>query len=178
VHQNPQHRSLLTVFSVTSAPLFQPLPHQRNVCHVSWSICEPLCATNTSHRKQEIFIYEYSLHWVLLPTKVHNRTLIVSSIILKDGRHFYYWNKPLNMRMQFCYLDYYEAGLCCYLVIHTENLFHQLQLFYFHLWPIYCLSLVTVNTQIPITDIGQCILTTVKWTAMDSECRISPMMTS
>jgi hypothetical protein len=41
------------------------------------------------------------------------------------------------------YVDCHEAGLCCYLVIHTENLLHQLQLFYFHLWPIYCLSLVT-----------------------------------
>jgi hypothetical protein len=29
------------------------------------------------------------------------------------------------------YLDYYEAGLCCYLVIHIENLLHPLQLFYF-----------------------------------------------
>jgi hypothetical protein len=31
--------------------------------------CEALYATNTSHRKQETFPYEYPLHWVLLPTK-------------------------------------------------------------------------------------------------------------
>jgi hypothetical protein len=31
--------------------------------------CELLYATNTSHRKREIFLYEYSLHWVILPTK-------------------------------------------------------------------------------------------------------------
>jgi hypothetical protein len=30
---------------------------------------EPLSATNTSHRKQETFLYDYPLHWVLLPTK-------------------------------------------------------------------------------------------------------------
>jgi hypothetical protein len=46
------------------------------------------------------------------------------------------------MRMRICYLDCHEAGLCCYLVIHTENLLRPLQLFYFHLWPIYWLSIV------------------------------------
>jgi hypothetical protein len=30
---------------------------------------EPLYTTNSSHRKQKIFIYEYSLHWALLSTK-------------------------------------------------------------------------------------------------------------
>jgi hypothetical protein len=42
MHQNPQHRSLLTIVSATSAPLFQPLRHQQNVYHVSWPSCEPL----------------------------------------------------------------------------------------------------------------------------------------
>jgi hypothetical protein len=41
-----------------------------------------------------------------------------------------------------CYLDCHEAGLCCYLVIHIENLLLPLLLFYFHLWPLYWLSLV------------------------------------
>jgi hypothetical protein len=40
-----------------------------------------------------------------------------------------------------CYLDCNEAGLC-YLMIHIENLLRPLQLFHFHLWPIYWLSLV------------------------------------
>jgi hypothetical protein len=31
--------------------------------------CLPLYATNTSYRKQEIFLYEYHLHSVYLPTK-------------------------------------------------------------------------------------------------------------
>jgi hypothetical protein len=44
------------------------------------------------------------------------------------------------MRMCFCFLDCHEAGPCCYLVIHIENLLHRLQLFYFNLWPIYWLS--------------------------------------
>jgi hypothetical protein len=33
---------------------------------------------------------------------------------------------------------------CCYLVIHIENLLHPLQMFYFHFWPIYWISLVYV----------------------------------
>jgi hypothetical protein len=41
------------------------------------------------------------------------------------------------MRMRVCYLDCHEAGLCCYLVIHVENLLRLLQLFCFFLWPIY-----------------------------------------
>jgi hypothetical protein len=45
------------------------------------------------------------------------------------------------MRMHFCYLDCHEAGLCCYLVIHLENLFRLLQLFYFHLCHTYLLTL-------------------------------------
>jgi hypothetical protein len=73
----------------------------------SW---EQLYATNTSHRKQEIFLYEYPLHWILLPTKkkkrkTHNRTLLFSSILSKHGHHFDYWNHPLNIRIRVCYLD-------------------------------------------------------------------------
>jgi hypothetical protein len=73
------------------------------------------------------------------PQKKHNRTLLLGSILIKHGRHFDYWNQPLNIGMRVCYLDGHEVGLCCYLVIHTENLLHALQLFYFHLWHIYWL---------------------------------------
>jgi hypothetical protein len=69
MRRNLQHRSLMTVVSATSAPAFQPLRHQRNVCHISGLICDMLYATHTSHRKQETFLYEYHLHWVLLPKK-------------------------------------------------------------------------------------------------------------
>jgi hypothetical protein len=61
--------------------------------------------------------------------------LLFGSTFLGHGRrHFYYWNQSLNMHMRICYLDCHEAGLCCYLVIHIENLLHPLQLFYFYLW--------------------------------------------
>jgi hypothetical protein len=47
------------------------------------------------------------------------------------------------LRICVCYLDCHEAGLCCcYLVIHIENLLRPFGLFYFHLWPIYWLSLL------------------------------------
>jgi hypothetical protein len=128
------HRSLLTVFSATSAPPFQPLRHQGNVCQVSRPSCEPLHATNTSHRTQETFLYEYS--FALSPfvhKKTHNRTLLFGSIFLKHGHHFDYRNHPLNMRMHICYLHCHEAGLCCYLLIHIANLLPPLHLFYLHL---------------------------------------------
>jgi hypothetical protein len=51
------------------------------------------------------------------------------------------------MRMRVCYIDCYEAELCCNLMIHNENLLRPLQLFYFHLWPTYWLSFVQ-NVQI------------------------------
>jgi hypothetical protein len=46
------------------------------------------------------------------------------------------------MRMRVCYLDSHEAEMCCYLVVHIENLLRPFQLFYFHLWLIYWPSLV------------------------------------
>jgi hypothetical protein len=72
--------------------------------------------------------------------RTHNRTLLFGSTLLKHGRHFDPRNQPLNIRIN--YLDCHEAGLCCYLVIHIENLLRPLQLLYFHLWPIYWLSVV------------------------------------
>jgi hypothetical protein len=75
-------------------------------------------------------------------TETHNRTLLFGSTQLKHGRNFDYWNQPLNTRMRLGYLDCHEGGLCCYLVIHIENLLRSLQLFYLHLWPIHWLSLV------------------------------------
>jgi hypothetical protein len=107
---------------------------------ISRPICEPLYGTNISHRKQETFHYEYPLHWVLLHTKAHNSTLLFGSAAIKHGRHFDYWNQPLNMRMGVCYLDCHEAGLCCYLMIYIANLLHPIQLFCFHLRLIYWLS--------------------------------------
>jgi hypothetical protein len=78
--------------------------------------------------------------------KTHNRTSVFGNTLLKHVHHFDCWNQLLNMRMRVCYLDCHEAGLCCYLVIHIEYLLHPLQLFYFHLWRIYCISLVQTDT--------------------------------
>jgi hypothetical protein len=52
------------------------------------------------------------------------------------------------MRTRVCYLDYHEAWLCCYLVIHILNLLRPLQLFYFRFWPVYWLSLVHLCTNL------------------------------
>jgi hypothetical protein len=71
----------------------------------------------------------------LCPLKKHNRMLLFGSTILKQGRHFDYWNQPLNMCI--CYLDCHEAGLCYYLVIQIENISCPLQSVYFHLCPIF-----------------------------------------
>jgi hypothetical protein len=58
--------------------------------------------------------------------KMHNWTLLFSNTLLKHSHHFDYCNQPLNMGICIFYLDCYEAGLCCYLVIHIENLLHPL----------------------------------------------------
>jgi hypothetical protein len=130
--------------------------------------CKLLYAINTSHRKQETFPYEYPLQWVLFPTKKSNITLLLGSAPLKHRHHFDYWNQPMNMHMCICYIGWHEAGLCCYLVIHIENLLHPLQLFYLHLWPIYWLSLIlfttvyalvlaTYKSMIPCNKVNSCI---------------------
>jgi hypothetical protein len=151
--------TLFVVILLSSNQLFHPLHSWfcHNLNRVTWSniicdlnvlerisqpSCEPLYALNTSHYKQETFLYEYLLHWVLLHTKTHNRVLVFGSTLLKHSHHSDYWNQPLNMCMYICCLDCLEAGLYCYLVIHIENLLRPLQLFYFHLSPIYWLSLV------------------------------------
>jgi hypothetical protein len=75
--------------------------------------------------------------------------LFFGSIPLKHGRHFNYWNHPLNIGMRVWHLDCHETGLCYYLMIHIENLLLPLQLFYFHLWPIYWLCLVSQRRPLP-----------------------------
>jgi hypothetical protein len=145
VRRNPQHRRLLIVAISTGRPIGHHLRLSKVLERISRPSCESLYATNTSHHKQETFLYEYLLQWILLPTKkAHNRTPLFGSTLLKHGRHFVYWKQSLNMRVRVCCLDCHEAGLCCYLAIHIENLLHPLQLFYFHLWPIYWLSVVSL----------------------------------
>jgi hypothetical protein len=122
--------------------------------------CEPLYAIDTSHYEQEKFIYEYPLYWVLFSIKTHNTTLLFDSTILKHGRHFDYWNQPLNMRMSVCYLDCHEAGRCCYLVMYIQNLLRPLQPFYFHFWS----TVFTISPSYITAIINQCY-----------ECSMLPM---
>jgi hypothetical protein len=57
--------------------------------------------------------------------KTDKSTILFVSLLLKHSRHFDYWNQTLNMRIRVSYLDYYETGLCSYLVKHIET-------YYFH----------------------------------------------
>jgi hypothetical protein len=140
VYRNPRHRSLLTVVSATSAP-------------GSGIICGFRTQLWTALRDRHFTVNRKHVLWIsfaLSPfahRKTHNRTLLFGSILLKHDRHFDYWNQPLNMRVPVCHLDCHEAGLCCYLVIHIGNPLQPLQLFYFHLCPIYRLSLVVLRSR-------------------------------
>jgi hypothetical protein len=128
---------VLTADSTISAPPFQPLCHQRNVCHPAVN------RFTRQTRKRESFIYKYPLHWALLPAnKTLNGTLLFVSILFMRGGHFDYWNERLNLRIRVCYLNCHEAGLCCYLEIHIENLLRPLEAFSFHEYLFYRLFLV------------------------------------
>jgi hypothetical protein len=117
VRRNPKHRRLLTVVSATSHLRFNLFVMSETFA----TKAEPLYASNISHHKQETFLYEYPLHWVLLPKKRNTRTLIFGITLQKHGHHFDYWNQLLNMRMRVCFLDCHEAGLCCYLVHYSSS---------------------------------------------------------
>jgi hypothetical protein len=108
--QTPPHRSLLTVASATSTPGWAS-PTTWNVFErISWPSCDPLYATDITHHKQETFLYECPLHWVLLPTR--NAQQRCSSVAhVEHSHHFDHWNQSLNMRMHVCYIDCHEAGL-------------------------------------------------------------------
>jgi hypothetical protein len=137
VRLTPQHRSLSTVVSATSAPPFQPLRHQRNVWHAVVNRFKRQTLPTVKRINISLWI-----SFALSPfahNKTHNRTLLFSST-QKYGHNFDYWNQPLNMCMRICYLDCHEAWLCCYLLIHTENLLRPLQLFFF-LFVTYLLTL-------------------------------------
>jgi hypothetical protein len=114
------------VVSATSAPPFQPLRHQRNICHQGWTV------------NRKLFFMNILCIGSFCAQKAHNRTQLFGSLLLKHGRHFYYWTQPLNMRMRVCYLDCHESGLCCYLSIHIENLLLPLRVvllaFVTYLW--------------------------------------------
>jgi hypothetical protein len=100
--RNPQHRSLLTVVSATSAPPFQLLRHQWNICHLDVILFtrQTLPTVNRKYLFMNILCIEsFCLQ------KTHNKTLIFISTLLKHGGHFDYRNQPLNMPMRVSYLD-------------------------------------------------------------------------
>jgi hypothetical protein len=136
VRRNPQHRSLLTVVTATSAPPFQ---HQRNICHrygnFSTQLWTSLRDKHFPLQTEHIYLWMSFASSPFTHSKTHKGTLLFGNTLLEHDRPFDYWNQPLNMRTRFCYLDSHETGLCCYLVINAENLLHPLQLVYFHLWP-------------------------------------------
>jgi hypothetical protein len=138
-HRNPQNRSPLTFVSVTSTPPFQPLCNWENFSTQLWTA---LCDKHFPPQTENISLW---ISFALSPfahKEMHNRMLLFSSIFPNHGCHSDYWNQPLNMCMHICNLGCHEAGLCCHLVIHRENRLCPLQIFYFHLWPIYWLSLI------------------------------------
>jgi hypothetical protein len=75
-------------FDVCHQP--QPLPHQRNFCHVSRPRCEPLYATNTPLPKREIFFMNILSIESFFSKKKYNRTLLFGNTFLKHGPHFEY----------------------------------------------------------------------------------------
>jgi hypothetical protein len=107
---------------------------------------EPLYATDTSHRKREAFLYEQPLHWVLLPRKKNaQQNSFFGSIRPKHGRHFDYWNQPLNMHMRVCYLLSWSWTVLLPNDTHIKR-FTSITAVYLHLWPVYCLTLVVYVT--------------------------------
>jgi hypothetical protein len=144
VRRNPQYsyRSLLITDSATSAPPFQSILYRGNVCHQGWNAVRdknfPPYTGNISLR------ISFAFSSFAPPPKKAQKHTALRRYTPQTRSPFWLLNQPVNLRMRICYLDCHEAGLCCYLVIHIENLLHPLQLFCFHLWSIYLLFLVSV----------------------------------
>jgi hypothetical protein len=141
VCRNPQHR----IFRLLS----QPLLHLCfNLFVVSGTFAprwnsftqQTLPTVNRKHFFMNILCIGPFAH-----RKMHNRMLLFSSTHSSMVAILTPETSLLNMRMCVCYLDCHEGGLCCYLVICIENVLCPLQMFYFHLWPIYWLFLVCYN---------------------------------
>jgi hypothetical protein len=101
VRRNPQNRSLLVVVSF---PTWSGI-----ICHfwtplrISRPSCELPYATNTSNCKQETFLWESSLHWVLLPTK-KRKTERPSSVLHSSSTVSFWLLKPATSYAHACLL--------------------------------------------------------------------------
>jgi hypothetical protein len=69
--------------------------------------CELLYVINTPHRKQETHIYQYNLHEVILPIKMHNSALLFGSMLLKH---------TLNTR----WFKYDQDSYCAVQLVYTQ----------------------------------------------------------
>jgi hypothetical protein len=139
--RNSQHWSLFDYCFSQFRKSVSTSSHQRNVCHQLWTA---LCGKHSLPQTGSISLWmSFALSPFAHKKKKHNRTLFFSIALLEHGHHFGYWKQPMNMSMRLCYLACHDAGLCCYLVVHIESLLRPLPLFYFHLWCIYWLFVVT-----------------------------------
>jgi hypothetical protein len=138
--KNPQYWSLLTVASATS--VLNPSSSAKRFSRYSTQLWTTLRDKHFPPQTGNISLWISFALSHFSHRETHNRTPLFSTTLLKRGRHFDYWNQPLNMCMRAYYLGGNAAGLCSYLAIHIETLLHPLQLFYFQLWPIYWLSFI------------------------------------
>jgi hypothetical protein len=105
VRRNPQHRSLSTVVLAISAP-------GRIICDFRTSLREfldPVVNRRTRQTLPTVNRKHFFMNFLCIETFCQQKThywLLVFGNILKQSRHFDYWNEPLNMRMLVCYLEF------------------------------------------------------------------------
>jgi hypothetical protein len=128
VRRNRQPRSLLTVASATCAPMFQPNPHQRNVCYhpnVSRFRQQTLPTANRKH-----FFINIVCIKSFCQQKPHNRTVFLGSTLLNTLSPFWLL-KPVWEHAHTRLLPRLSCSWNVLLSRDTENLLRSLQLFYF-----------------------------------------------
>jgi hypothetical protein len=135
--RNQQHRSILTVVSATSAPPFQPLRHQRNVCHrvVNRFTRQTLPTVNRKHFFIDILCIEFRAH-------KKRTTERCSSVVHPQARSPFWLLKPASEHKPARPVHRLSWSWTVLLPSDSRRtLLRPLQLFYFHLWPVYWLSL-------------------------------------
>jgi hypothetical protein len=135
----PQHRSLLTVLSATSAPLYQPLRHQRNVCHpvVNRFTWQTLPTVNRKHFSMNILCIESCC-----PQKNAQQNSALRYYTPQAWSPFWLLNQPLRHSCVFL-LPRLSRRWTVLLHSHTHRKpITSITAIYFHLWPIYWLCVV------------------------------------
>jgi hypothetical protein len=133
VHWNPQHNSFdcclshLPINSKTFATFLDPA--------VNHFMRQTLPTVSRKNFFMNILCIDS-----FCPQNPHNRRLLFGSTLLKHGRHFGYWNQPLNMRISYLGLSWSWA------VMPTSDIYRKPitsnTVVLLNLWPIYWLSLV------------------------------------